>query len=154
MLVCLPLLALAMSGAPAQEASPPTDGAGLWQYLNSTSPYWKWDMWPGKGKFYPGTAPHGALLTTYVNKAAYDGIKARTGVLPYGSIIVKENYKPDKKPAAVTVMYKVKGYNPDGGDWFWVKYDPHGVVLAQGKVPMCISCHDKRNDYVMTAPLK
>ncbi len=21
-------------------------------------------------------------------------------------------------------MYKIKGYNPEGGDWFWVKYSP------------------------------
>jgi len=25
-----------------------------------------------------------------------------------------------------TVMYKVEGYNPDAGDWFWVKYSPQG----------------------------
>jgi hypothetical protein len=64
--------------------------------------------------------------------------------------MLKENYTPEKKLAAVTVMYKVKGYNPDGGDWFWVKYDPNYDILAEGKVEGCLNCHGsaKANDYV------
>jgi hypothetical protein len=27
---------------------------------------------------------------------------------------------------AITVMYKIKDYNPADGDWFWVKYSPDG----------------------------
>jgi hypothetical protein len=36
--------------------------------------------------------------------------------LPAPAIVVKENYKSDKKLAAITVMYKVLGFNPEAGD--------------------------------------
>jgi len=113
-------------------------------------------MWPGKTALYPGTLPHGALLTTYVNDVAYKAIRAKKGKLPNGSIVVKENYMPDKSLAALTVMYKVKGYNSEANDWFWAKYMPDGKIEAEGKVDMCIGCHGmkKWNDYVLTAPLK
>ena len=68
----------------------------------------------------------------------------------------KENYTADKKLAALTVMYKVKGYNPQAGDWFWAKYLPDGKIAAEGRVDACIQCHSmaKANDYIMIAPLK
>ncbi len=53
-------------------------------------------------------------------------------------------------------MYKVKGFNPEAGDWFWAKYTPDGQVQAAGKAEMCIKCHGakKENDYFMTGPIK
>ena len=38
---------------------------------------------------------------------------------------------------AVTVMYRVKGYDPANQDWYWVKYEPHG--RASSTTPT-ISC--------------
>lgn len=69
-----------------------------------------------------------------------------------GAIIVKENYDKNKKLMAVTVMYKVKNYNPGGGDWFWVKYDADFEILEEGKIKGCIDCHGtvKENDYIFT----
>ncbi|MCK5511788.1 MAG: cytochrome P460 family protein, partial [Thermodesulfovibrionia bacterium] len=66
------------------------------------------------------------------------------------SIIVKENYAPNKKLIAITVMYKVRGYNPKMGDWFWVKYDANFDILAEGKIKDCLNCHStvKNNDYI------
>ena len=67
--------------------------------------------------------------------------------MPYGAIIVKENYGKDKKTLmAITPMYKLKGYNPEAGDWFWVKYDSSGKVLKAGKVKGCIDCHRTQED--------
>jgi len=81
--------------------------------------------------------------------------KAKKG-LQDGAIIVKENYMPDKMLAAVTVMYKVKGYNPGAADIFWMKYLPDGKIEASGKVDMCIGCHAKvkGNDYLYTGKVK
>lgn len=104
--------------------------------------------------------PHGALLNLYVNDTALAAVKTKAGVMPNGSIVVKENYMPDKTLAAVTVMYKVAGYNPEANDWFWAKYSPAGEIaeggMAAGKVPMCIECHGmkKDNDYLMTRDIK
>jgi hypothetical protein len=131
-------------------------GAALWDHIKKKDYTKGWKMWPGKTALYKGTEPHGTLLTTYVNGRAYKAIEAKKGMLPYGSIIVKENYSPDKKLMALTVMYKVKGYNPQAGDWFWAKYTSDGKIEAEGKVEACINCHGKKkdNDYVFTAPLK
>jgi hypothetical protein len=135
---------------------PKADGKALWDYLKKEHYAKSWQMWPGKKALYPGKEPHGAFLTTYVNKTAYRAIKGKKGQMPDGSIIVKENYTPDKKLGALTVMYKVKGYNSMAGDWFWAKYLPDGKIAVAGKVVACINCHSsaKANDYVGTAPLK
>ena len=73
-----------------------------------------------------------------------------------GSIIAKENYTAEKKFVALTVMYKIKGYNPTAGDWFWAKYNPDGTVAAAGRVKGCIDCHSakKDNDYIFTGEVK
>lgn len=138
----------------AQEKMPTTDGQAFWTYIKKTNPYTKWKMWPGKEGLYPGTSPHGAFLKLYVNDPAYKAIKEKKA-MPNGAILVKENYGEDKKTLmAVTPMYKVDGYNPDGGNWFWAKYgtaDPAKVeVEAAGKVQGCIDCHKARKDWLFT----
>lgn len=135
-------------------AMPGADAEKLHQFLTKEKPYTTWQLWPGKGKLYQGTEPHGALLTTYVNDVALKSIKTQKGMVD-GAIIVKENYMPDKMLAAITVMYKVKDYNPEGGDWFWMKFAPDGKIEASGKsgmVDMCIGCHAKAkgNAYLFT----
>jgi hypothetical protein len=125
------------------------------EYIVRYKPYTSWQMWPGKGRLYPGKEPHGSLLTTFVNDAAYYSIKEKKGMSD-GSMIAKENYTADKKFVALTVMYKIKGYNPAGGDWFWVKYAPEGKVLASGKVDVCIKCHREKsdNDFIWTGEVR
>jgi len=135
----------------------------LWSKLQSDNYTANWKTWPGRDKMYKGTPPHGALLTTYLNNKAYNAIEKKEEELPYGSILVKENYMPDKKLGAVTVMSRVKDYNPDAGDWFWVKFAPDGKPLTMekdgksmtlaGKVPGCIGCHQSSTSgtkFIMT----
>ena len=130
-------------------------GGDVRQYIIGQEPYKKWKTWPGKGKMYKGTEPHGALLTTYVNDIAMESIKQMKGMMN-NSMIVKENYAPNKKLVAVTIMYKVKGYAPDSGDWFWAKYDTGFKVMAEGKVKGCLDCHGTAddNDFVFTGKVK
>jgi len=131
---------------------PKEDASSVYIYITSVNPYDMWSLWPDKGRMYKGAHPHGAFLTTYINDYAALGIKEGKR-MPHGSMIVKENYSQEKKLAAITVMYKIDGYNPDAGNWFWAKYEPDGKPLASGKVPECINCHKSRmeNDYIMTA---
>ncbi|MHC4198327.1 MAG: cytochrome P460 family protein [Planctomycetota bacterium] len=127
-------------------------GIALWDYITKGDPYAEWQLWPGKKPFYKGTVPHGALLTLYVSPNSYDAIRHKKRNMPYGAVLVKENYMPDKMLGAITVMYKRAGYNPEAGDWFWAKYSKNGEVMAAGRAPMCIECHGmkKANDYIMT----
>jgi hypothetical protein len=130
---------------------PDANSRSINEYIIKYQPYRAWRLWPGKGRLYEGTEPHGSLLTTFVNDIAYRSIKKQEG-MSEGSIIVKENYAADKDFVALTVMYRVKGYNPDGGDWYWVRYAPSGKAEASGRVKACIRCHSVRkdNDYIYT----
>lgn len=142
----------------------------LWESIQKDKYQETWELFPGYEKLYKGTQPHGALLTTYVNGVAKKGLNPKNKELPYGSIIIKENYMPDDKLAAITVMERIEGYNPNGGDWFWVKYDPSGQVMTKdvemdgmkksiklaGKPMGCVGCHTASISgiqYLMT-PLK
>lgn len=134
---------------------PGPDAAKLNEYIIKYDPYRAWSLWPEKGRLYKGTEPHGALLTTFVNDTAMHSIKKKKEMAD-GSIIVKENYTADKKFVALSVMYKIKDYNSEAGDWFWVKYAPDGKVDASGKVKGCIDCHSKMkdNDFIFTGKVK
>jgi hypothetical protein len=139
-----------------QTIMPLPAGGDLRHHITSDDPpYKKWDMWPGTDKMHKGAEPHGALLTTYVNDIALKSIKKMKGMKNH-SIIVKENHAPNKKLVAVSVMYKVKGYNPEGGDWFWAQYDADFNILAEGKPKGCLDCHSTAsdNDYVFTGKVK
>lgn len=141
--------------------------AKLWNSIQKDDYRNTWKDYPGKEKIYKGAHPHGAYLTTYVNGPAMDGLSTKAMELPYGSILIKENYKPDKTLAAITVMERVKGYNPDAGDWFWVKFSPKGDIMTKdveiegkkktvslaGKPKGCIGCHAASVagiEYIMT----
>jgi len=53
-------------------------------------------------------------------------------------------------------MSKIKGYNPEGEDWFWAEYSPDGKIIVSGKVEKCLNCRstNKANDYIMTGKVK
>ena len=145
-------------GTKETKLQPKAEGKALYNYITAGNNYKNWAKWPGTGEFYPKSAgsPHGDLLITYVNDKGLSAIQGKTGSLPDESIIIKENYMPDKTLAALTVMYKEKGYDPAHNDWFWAKYSPTGEVQDEGKVGMCNDCHGKQkdNDYTFTGTLK
>jgi len=140
--------------APPRATRPPTPDefySSFWKYLNKPeSPYKKWDSLPGKKELHEGVTPHGEFVRTYANKTAAGDPKA----LPYGSVLVTENYDKDEKTLKdITVMYRSKGTDPQHGDWYWLKYLPDGTIArtaekegkkaVAGKVSSCIECHSK-----------
>ena len=133
-----------MSGAEMPKAEP----EALWEYITQENNYQKWDFWPDHMGMQPGRAPHGPLHKVYVNDRAFN---TSSPPVQYGSIQVKENYGKDKELKAITVMYKISGYNPDAGDWFWAKFSPEGKVDKYGKPAGCIGCHGTRakNDFIL-----
>ena len=147
--------------AAAQQAQtlPEASAEAVLAYLTAADFRNSWDLWPGKGEKYEGTEPHGALLTTYLNPAAAQAAADGAGQMPPGAIVVKDNFMPDGMLGASTVMYKIEGYNPEAGDWWWAKFMPDGTVdmdgMAQGRVEMCIGCHAKGadNDYLLTGSI-
>lgn len=140
-------LSLPMVSAAANAGDlPAADGKALWTYVTKADPYTGWGYWPGRYGSYVGKQPHGAHLKVFANGPALQA--AREGKpMPAGAIVLKENYGKDGKTLmAVTPMYKVSGYNPEGGDWFWAKYTADGTVDKEGKVGGCIKCHEAVKD--------
>jgi hypothetical protein len=124
----------------------------LWSWLQEVR-YENWAPYPGQdGEMYEGTRPHGALLKVYVNRPA----AGHPDEPPHGSVIIKENYSADKELAAITVMKRVRDYDAEHDDWYWVKYTPKGEVAengkAAGKVQSCIACHEAAggDDYIFS----
>ena len=149
-------IAVAGCGGSAEPELPDTTAASVIAHLEESEYQSSWELWPGKGEKYEGGEPHGMLLTTYLNPAAYDALTGKEGLMPNGAIIVKENYTPAGDFAANTVMYKSSGYNPDHNDWFWLKVLADGTIDKEGMVEGCQTCHGEvqDNDYVWTGLLK
>lgn len=135
---------------------PEPDGVELYSYITEESSYKNWEIWPGRDRLDSGREPHGSLFTTYVTDDAFSAIRDKSGSLPHGSMVVKENYNADRELTVITLMYKVKGYDAGNNDWFWARYLPEGEVVEEGKVEACIECHGKKrdNDYIWTEELR
>lgn len=109
---------------------------------------------------YEGTNPHGTLLETYFTRATIDGYE--------GDLVVKRNYgakdidadkvlsDPQKYLGAYTVMFRREaGYDPDNGDWFWIRYKKDGSIsrtkkdgpfMAGRLAERCSDCHQGAGD--------
>jgi hypothetical protein len=135
----------------------PATGAAVWTHLQQENYRQTWNLWPGTTEKYTSVhgGPDDVLLTTYVNSLALGAITSKPGSMPAGAIIVTENYMLDGELAAITTMYKVRGYDAQHNDWFWVMYTPSGAVDAEGRVAMCQNCHiaQASNDYIFLSPL-
>lgn len=127
--------------------TPQPNSTAIWEYITTQSPYKQWKNWPDHIGIQPGSSPHGTLHEVFVNDAA---LSAEAPPFAVGSMVVKENYDDTKALLVITVMYKVIGFNPEAGDWYWVKYAPDGTELASGKPGGCITCHNavSANDYI------
>ena len=161
-LAMLGLLVVACGAGGGESTLPEADGSAVMDYVLDTSPYTEWGTWPADqwNNFNTNLvsgAPHGQVVRIYVNDIALDAADSYDGSLPDGSIIVKENYvgEDPENPGeldALTIMYKVDGFNPDAGDWFWVKAKPGGDQIdAEGAVAGCVGCHSQQgnDDYVL-----
>ena len=143
-ILTLVLILVACGGAGEPEL-PDTTEASLLAYLEEVDYQENWSLWPDSSEKYPGEDPHGALLTIRMNDAAFNAVG---GTMPDGAIIVKENHTPAGDLAAITVMYKKPGYNPDHSDWFWLKNTTDGSDDRGGKLMGCQDCHVDGTDYV------
>lgn len=121
---------------------------------------------------YEGQEPHGAILETFHTTLELDGHSGHLSVKrnygPAGISIEEVSNDPDEHLDAITVMFQREdGYDPDHGNWYWVKYlpdgsldkNPAGMQLA-GRVAKgndeagCIACHTGAgDDYLFTTDL-
>jgi hypothetical protein len=147
-------LVVACSQKQTEEVMPVTVNAAD-VYAMMTEGMSTYVLFPGTAEMIPGKSPHGAFVTILVNDVALKSIEAKNATFDDGSLIVKKNYGPDKAFGAYTIMYKAAGYYPDGGDWYWAKYDEAGVSDLEGEAVKamfvekgegCIACHAQVKD--------
>lgn len=130
--------------------------ASFWSHLvRREAPYNTWAVLSKREAPPRKDSPHG-VSTTYANKVAAGDSKT----LPYGSILVREDYDSQGKRTGINVMYRVKGADPPHNDWYWLHYLENGTVARTspaegnramaGKIASCIECHRKAagNDLV------
>ncbi|MFO8128463.1 MAG: cytochrome P460 family protein [Bacteroidales bacterium] len=137
---------------PTQQVTPEAEPEAFLNHIMEANPYTEWDFWPGYEGMYEGQSPHGDYLKLYVNEIATLALVDEKDKMPLSSIIIKENYNKNKEVVAITAMYKVDGYNPEAGDWWWVKYGKDNETVASGKVQSCIDCHNEaeKNDFLFS----
>ncbi len=159
LLVCLILITFFIA-CKKEKVLPPLkldeiNGTRLWERISIETDYTDYSYWPDHEEIKPGQAPHGSYHKIFINNQLLDSLPLENRIAPEGSIIVKENMNIDKKFVKMTVMAKIKGFNPEGGDWFWAAFSPDGEVLAEGVPAGCFNCHTgmKDNDYVIVRPL-
>lgn len=141
---------------PSRPARPQTTkefADSLWRFIvRPQSPYTKWEtLPPGNAERRPvDEQTHGPNPKVYANPAAIQDAKSP----PVGSILVIEDYSADGKTRnSVSIMYRVKGTDPEHSDWYWMRYLPNGSLATidgtpggkpmAGKVMSCIDCHEK-----------
>lgn len=148
---CCSVASLCFLVSPALGEMPGSDPDALWHYITKTSPYTQWSFWPDHQGMQKGNAPHGPLHKVYVNDAA---LNSKKPPVAHGSILVKENYGRSQELRDITVMYKLMGFYPEKGDWFWAKFSPDGKAQRAGKPRGCINCHSSGEDFILTHEFK
>lgn len=118
----------------------------LWTRITKEDDFHKYNYWPDHVGLQPGRAPHGPYNKVFINGVIKDDLPVTNKIVPIGGMIVKEGYDLDKELVNISVMIKVKDFNPTESDWFWAQYTPEGKVLSSGKVSVCISCHGAFKD--------
>jgi len=131
------LAACASLGTPEDQDA----AASLWSEMDG---HRDWGFFSGHEGVNEGKSPHGKYIAVYINDVA----SSNQTNPPFGSILVKENYKTTDESTLtnLTVMKRVEGYDPENGDWFWARYTKDGELTHSGKVSMCFDCHFDADD--------
>lgn len=135
--------------APSRATRPQTPDefyASFWNFIiKRGAAYNTWTVL-SRGKTDDGIQnPHSTISKTYVDKTG----SADTADLPIGSILVREDYDAERNRTSISVMYRVKDYDKEHGNWYYLRYLEDGSLArangksVAGRVASCIECHTK-----------
>jgi hypothetical protein len=150
--LALPLLLLATVGC-GDTFDDDSLATELWDAVDGYDSWSQVSPWDGIQKSDDGT--HGDYVQIWFNAtAAADW----GGTIGDGGISVKKGYddaEGTSPKGTITVMYKVDGYDPDNGDWFFANYGDDGSVNTSGAAAAgsCAGCHASAaspGDYLRT----
>lgn len=128
----------------------------FWRYLvKKDAAYNTWKVLEHEPPKDDSDNPHGRVSRTYANEIA----SKDPANLPLGSILVREDYDDKRKRQSVSILYRVKDYDKEHGNWYYLRFNENGTVARAedkkalaGKVTSCIECHAKAGgkDYVFS----
>ena len=147
------LLSLAIAAAaPLARANdvPPTEGAALFQWLQSGA----YKDWPKESAAHRSMGEHKTLVQTYLNPTVDKSLGAKAKEHPRGSAAVKELMDAAGKLSGWAVTVKTAEQGDGAKGWFWYEIlgtTPGSGVVANGQaVPLCVSCHAKGRDAILS----
>ena len=144
----LPLLACTTKSTDTAEGTPTVDpySQELWEEIDG---FQGWGQYAGWDGVVQSDAVHGDYVSIWINEAALSAL-TNGETIPDGGILVKESFMDSEGATLkdITVMKKVDGYNPEGGNWYWGQYLGDGTVETAGSPTMCTGCHASGADYV------
>ena len=147
------LLSLVIAAvAPLAQASdaPPTEGAALLKWLQSGA----YKAWPKESAAHRSMGEHKTLVQTYLNPTVDASLSAKAKEHPRGSAAVKELMDAAGKLSGWAVAVKTAEQGDGGKGWFWYEVlgtAPGSGVVANGQaVPLCVSCHAKGRDAMLS----
>ena len=117
----------------------------FWRYLvKKDAAYNTWKVLEHEPPKDEVENPHGTVSRTYANEVAAKDPEN----LPLGSILVREDYDDKRKRQSISVMYRVKDYDKEHGNWYYLRFNETGALMKgkdtkplAGKVTSCIECH-------------
>jgi hypothetical protein len=151
----LPLFAFALT----LSCAGPTDeelAEELWQSIDGFMSWNEPAGWEGIVPSSDGT--HGPYVQIWIDDLTLNALDSGSEI-PDGAKLVKCGYSDaegnpvsDSLGHSLTAMWKIDGYDPDHGDWFWARFDgtTGEVATFAGQESACYSCHsaDPDSDWV------
>lgn len=110
-----------------------------------------WPTWIKVNEARVRSRGHGGKwVDVYVESGFVDAYRDRSGPAPVGMRVVKAGYEDEAgtRFQALTVMGKMPpGYDRARGDWYYGVLGRDGrTATMQGRLGMCIDCHDQAAD--------
>jgi len=141
------LILILLVAAPlwATTYSPSNLQAKLFNHISKKNPYTTWQTWTDSDKRNAGSGAHGTYIKKYVNDKAYKALSSGAETMPYGSIIVQENYSSWGLMSITVMLKEQRGFNPRSNDWFFVTYSPNGAPRSDEREDSCLSCHNSES---------
>lgn len=105
--------------------------------------YKSWAPFPGQTMLAKSGDHSGAFVRSYYNDVAAGAVANWSGSFPDGTILVKEQFEDEAgtKPVGHTIMWKVEGFDPEHGDWYWAAFGAAGQAQRTGAIADCYGCH-------------
>jgi hypothetical protein len=148
-LLCLALgLALPCGHAQAVDV-PPTEAAGLLKWLQAGA----YKAWPKESAPHRSMGAHQTLVLTYISPALDKSLEGKAAH-PKGAAAVKELLDGAGKLAGWAVSVKTSADSAGGKGWYWFEIlgtaPGSPVVASDHGVPLCVGCHARGRDLVLT----